>query len=151
MVAFDLTYPRPLDSTIDFVRREASSGSAASHHAGRRAARSPVVVKRHGGKIAEVRIGPWRVLAATDLRRIADVRELSAGRTAVLIERSAAPGGPLTSILWQLYDAGGRLTAATHSNPDQSAALMMNYQTREACRTAVGADGEQRTVAQWKF
>ena len=70
MVAFDSTYPRPLDSTIDFVRREASSGGAASHHAGRRAARSPVVVKRHGGgKIAEVRIGPWRVLAATDLRK----------------------------------------------------------------------------------
>lgn len=130
-----------LDSTI-----------AVPHGDWQRAGDSPVAYRRDSlGQISEVRIGSWRVIAASDTRRIAEVRELSCERTAVLIERRSTVTGPLTSVLWQLYDNSGRLLSAIHSTPDYEAALMMNYQSREACRLATDATGEMRTVAEWRF
>ncbi len=124
--------------------------STASYpHAVRRGA--PLIQRDRLGQISEVRIGPWRILKSIPLRRIAEVREFSNQRTAVLVERRATPAGPLVSQAWQMYDATGRLTAAVHAKPDGSGALMMNYQTREACRLAPDQNGELEPVATWRF
>lgn len=146
MIAADSTYP----SKQVFPRQESTLAAPRGRWQG--AANSPVAYRRDSlGQIRELRIGAWRVLAATETRRIADVRELSAGRTAVLIERRGVPSGPVTSLLWQLYDGAGRLLSAMQSSPDGQRTLMMNYQTRQACQVNVNDAGTLETVGEWFF
>ncbi|MBX3427405.1 MAG: hypothetical protein KF688_17130 [Pirellulales bacterium] len=137
MVAFDSRSPDStrLDSTVSFTR----PGRGALH-----------VERDETGGIREVRIAGWRILRSSPLRRIAEVREFSAGRIAVLSERFV-PAGSVSLQVWQMYNAAGRLTAAVHAKPDGTEALLMNYQTREACRLAPDDRGQLETVAAWRF
>jgi hypothetical protein len=119
--------------------------AAASH----RAARSVEVRKGSDGFITEIRIGRWRTLTAKPNHRLAEVRELSGGRVAVLIERLADDGRTPSSEVWQLYDLEGRLNAALQTMPDGRFAMMTNYQTRQACRLVANPQGELQAVETW--
>jgi hypothetical protein len=101
------------------------------------------------GRLAEVRIGRWRVIAAGENRRLAEVRELGCERIAIRIERFADNGVTPSSEIWQLYRLDGRLEAALQTTPDGKFALLTNYRTRQACRLVANQQGELRPVEMW--
>ena len=111
-----------------------------------------VDIKRDAeGQIQEVRISAWRTLVGSPQRRLQDVRELSARRIAVRIERLAEGGDHATSEIWQLYDLDGRLEAAMQTSLDGGFVVMMNYQTREACQLVRNAAGEMELCESWNI
>jgi hypothetical protein len=101
------------------------------------------------GRLAEVRIGRWRVLVASDARRLGEVRELGPQRVAVRIDRMADNGVVPSSQIWQLYHLDGRLEASLQSTPDGRFALLTNYRTRQACRLSADDRGALRPVETW--
>jgi hypothetical protein len=107
--------------------------------------------KAPGGDILKVRIGQWRVLTAGAHRRLAEVRELSCRRVAVLIEKLADNGNRPACEIWQLYDLDGRLEASLQSTSDGRFAMLTNYRTRQACRLAADSAGDLRAVETWKI
>jgi hypothetical protein len=119
--------------------------------ASRLAAGDVEIRKAPEGDIVKVRIGQWRVLTAGVHRRLAEVRELSCRRVAVLIEKFADNGDRPACEIWQLYDLEGRLEASLQSTPDGKYAMLTNYRTRQACRMAANPDGELRPVETWKI
>jgi hypothetical protein len=136
----------PLDALVN-DRNTASQNpyrAVASH----RAARSVEVRKGNDGFITEIRIGRWRTLRAKPNHRLAEVRELSSGSVAVLIDRLADDARTPSSEIWQLYDLEGRLNAALQTTPDGRFART-NYQTRQACRLAANPQGELQAVETW--
>lgn len=103
------------------------------------------------GRLAEVRIGRWRVIASGENRRLAEVRELGCQRIAVRIERFADSGVTPSSEIWQLYRLDGRLEAALQTTTDGKFALLTNYRTRQACRLVANPQGELRPVEMWRI
>ena len=143
---------RPVVRTpIDALIVGPDSASQNPYHAAgsHRATRGVEVRKNHDGFITDIRIGRWRKLSATEDRRLAEVRELSCGRVAVLIERLADDGRTPSSEIWQLYDLEGRLNAALQTTPDGRFAMITNYQTRQACRLVANPQGELQAVETW--
>jgi hypothetical protein len=101
------------------------------------------------GELIEVDIGPWRSIAASRRRRLAEVRLLNDERVAVRIERFADDGKTPTSVTWQLYDCEGRLESDIQSTPNGVLILLTNYRTRQACRLKAAADGALQPVETW--
>ena len=81
------------------------------------------------GIIRHVRIGPWRIIAASKSRRIAEVRDLTCGRVVVRIERGNASQGIAPSTIWELYNLEGHLLALLQSVPDQDIWLATDFQS----------------------
>lgn len=105
--------------------------------------------KAPGGNILEVRIGQWRVLTAGVHRRLAEVRELSCGRVAVLIEKLADNGNRAAGEIWHLYDLEGRLEASLQSTSDGKFAMLTDYRTCQACRMSADSTGDFRQIETW--
>lgn len=109
----------------------------------------PVVVRDREGQILYVQISAWRRVNAGPQRRIAQVTPLEGG-VAVLVECIGSDeGGPVRSRAWHAYDSDGRLTAVLQLSVDKREALLLNYQTRQACQLARDASGGVRCRQQW--
>jgi hypothetical protein len=141
----------PVKTALDALCSVETSAAESHFHAmcSHRTVRYVETRTNRRGELVEVRIGRWRVIAATAHRRLAEVRELGGDRVAVRIERLADNGQTSASEIWQLYDRDGRLEAAVQSTPDGSFALLTNYRTRQACRLAAASNGELRPVETW--
>lgn len=77
-----------------------------------------------GGSIRHLRIGGWRVIAASQHRRIAEVRSLACGRVAVRIEREAPMG-----TTWELYDMQGHLISMLQTMHEKNFWLSTDFET----------------------
>jgi hypothetical protein len=159
MVAFNCsrrqrTAASPQRSPFDALVAGGGGGpleSAVSAAASYRALRDVVVRRNNCGEIVDVQIGRWRVVAATENRRLAEVRELACGRVALRIERFADNAMRPTSEIWQLYDLDGRLEAALQTTPDGKFAMLTNYRTRQACRLSADQQGNLKPVENWRI
>lgn len=100
---------------------------------GMRPARPPCaeVYRDANGVIRHVRIGAWRVIAASNSRRIAEVRELACGRVAVCIQRDEYTA-------WELYDLAGHLLAMTQTLPNGEGWLETDFEKGEVTRMIAG-------------
>jgi hypothetical protein len=83
------------------------------------------------GVIRHVRIGPWRVIAASKSRQIIEVRDLACDRVAVCIVRDGLP-------CWELYGLDGSLLAMLQRLPNEDGWLETNFETREVYRVIAG-------------
>ena len=159
MVAFNSTRRQP---TRTETRTSTSIESLASRFAsdptagittieGSRRASSSVEVSRDAtGEISRVRIGRWRVLAASAERRIVEVRELDRRKVAVRLSRSAGAAAAQGEN-WQLYDQQGRMQATMQCSQDGGFALVADYQTRQASRLRRNQQGDLETVETWNI
>lgn len=88
------------------------------------------------GEIRHVRIGSWRVIAASCTRRIAEVRQLAAcRRLAVRIELNESGSIFPTCTIWELYDLKGILLAMLQTTRDQEFWLATDFQTGQVWRS----------------
>ncbi len=88
------------------------------------------------GEIRHVRIGSWRVIAASCTRRIAEVRQLAAcSRLAVRIELKETGSLFPTCTIWELYDVKGILLAMLQTTRDQEFWLATDFQTGRVWRS----------------
>ena len=100
--------------------------------------KSPVELFRDAsGELRHVRIGEWRVIAASHNRRIAEVRELRlCQRVAIRIELGDALSFAPTCTIWELYNLEGRLVAMLQTAGKQDFWLATDYPTHGPARTA---------------
>jgi hypothetical protein len=158
MVAFNSTRrrtaPRPSGNVVsaaslidreNVAKRRETDGVAAS----RRFASTFEVFRDGLGAIINVRIGRWRVVAASAERRIEEVRELGCDRIAVRLSRSSSGDYRRSCEIWQLYDLQGRLLASLQTSPDGGFAMISDYQARQASRLMRNQQGELETVETW--
>lgn len=159
MVAFNSTRrqsprfeTRTSTSIESFASRlECGPNADATAIEGSRRTSSSVEVSRDAtGAISRVRIGRWRVLAASPERRIVEVRELGCKKVAVRLSRSAV-AAYAQGESWQLYDQQGRMQAAMQCSHDGGFALVADYQTRQASRLRRNQRGELETVETWNI
>ena len=82
------------------------------------------------GRIRHVRIGSWRVIAASGSRRIAEVRQLhGCNRLAVRIELGDDNSRKPSCTIWELYDLQGHLLAMLQSMPVPDCWLATDFQS----------------------
>ncbi len=81
------------------------------------------------GRLQHVRIGQWRVIAASDSRRIAEVRYLVCGRIAVRIDLQDSRQLQPSCSIWELYNSQGRLLAMLQTTHDNNRWLATNFET----------------------
>lgn len=83
------------------------------------------------GTIRHVRIGSWRVIAASGSRQIAEVRQLhGCNRLAVRIELNDGNKSHRSNCtIWELYDFQGHLLAMLQSMPAPDYWLATDFQT----------------------
>jgi len=81
------------------------------------------------GYLQHVRIGRWRVIAASDSRSIAEVRHLVCGRIAVRIELQDARHLLPSCSIWELYNSQGSLLAMLQTTRDDNRWLATNFET----------------------
>ena len=89
------------------------------------------------GVIRHVRIGAWRVIATSQSRTIAEVRDLACSRVAVRIERADATSRISRGTIWELYDLEGHLLAMLQNVPDQNVWLGTDYETGRLARETI--------------
>ena len=92
---------------------------------------NPVELYRDArGRIRHVRIGSWRVIAASGSREIAEVRQLpSCQKLAVRIELTDGTTKSPTCTIWELYDYAGHLLAMLQSTHEPDYWLVTDFQT----------------------
>jgi hypothetical protein len=100
-------------------------------------------------RIRTVRIGRWREIRATPCRHLAEVRELSGGRMAVLVERRGAAESEAFGWSWQIYAHDGCLQATVQGDYRATFALVTNYATREVTRLELNRHGELQATRSW--
>jgi len=83
----------------------------------------------YNGQIVHVRIGRWRILAATGKRRIAEVHELSCKRIAVKIEIEDSANLAPSCTIWELYDFQGHLLCMLQYLRERDVWLATDFQT----------------------
>lgn len=159
MVAFNSTRRQsvrsvtPISTSLESLagRCEINSPAAAALEGSRRDSSCVDVSYDATGAISRIRIGRWRIVAASPERRILEVRELGRRKVAIRIIRSGAGHSSASGVTWQLYDQQGRMQAAMQCSQDGGFALVADYQTRQASRLRRNQRGELETVETWNI
>jgi len=102
-------------------------------------ARHPAVelFRDAGRDIRHVRIGGWRVIAASKARRIAEVLPLICGRVAVRVDREDPKNRELLGTTWELYDLQGHLLSMLQTLPGEEFWLATDFETGRVAHSPI--------------
>ena len=136
-------FPGPTKRLARFVEHESSRIQALREYS-----RPAIELFRDAcGVIRHVRIGDWRVIAATGSRSIGEVRVLEGcNRIAVRIESQAGTLLQPSCTIWELYDREGVLQAMLQSTGERDHWLTTDFSSRRILPRRRPARIERETV-----
>ena len=104
------SFSRPVEARLEQLTRSVRARPASVSRLTSCARHPAVELFRDAGRdIRHLRIGGWRVIAASQARRIAEVLPLVCGRVAVCVEREDPKNRESLGTTWELYDLQGHL------------------------------------------